>query len=106
MSLSSQVRYPEVPWDPWEFNRNTDYNANSFFDKLATPAAQRAPAHYNIFGYNIGGPLYIPHVYNTSKQKTFLFYNEEWRKIKSSAGTNEKNTIDPADKPVASLESC
>jgi hypothetical protein len=101
MSLSLKSGTQKFHGEAWEFNRNTDYNANSFFDKLSTPATQRAATHYNIFGYNVGGPLYIPHVYNTSKQKTFFFYNEEWRKILSSAGTNEQNTIDPADYPKA-----
>ena len=48
-----------------------------------------------------GGPIFIPHVYNENKQKTFFFWNEEWRKILSGAGTNEQPTIDPADIPVA-----
>ena len=36
---------------------------------------------YNAFGFNVGGPLFIPHVYNTDKSKTFFFYNMEWRKL-------------------------
>ena len=88
----------------WEFNRNTDYNANSYFDKPLGHAHAAPGTHYNIFGYNVGGPLYIPHVYNTNKQKTFFFCNEEWRKILSSAGTNVQHTIDPADIPVAGTD--
>ena len=99
MSLSLKSGTQRFHGEAWEFNRNTDYNANNFFNKLSTPATPRAATHYNIFGYNIGGPLYVPHVYNTNKQKTFFFYNEEWRKILSSAGTNEQNTIDPQDIP-------
>jgi len=47
----------------------------------------------------VGGPLFIPGVYNQNKQKTFFFWNEEWRKILSGAGTNEQGTIDPGDLP-------
>jgi hypothetical protein len=101
MSLSLKSGTQKFHGELWEFNRNTDYDANSFFDKLATPATPRASTHYNIYGGNLGGPLYIPHVFNTSKQKTFFFWNEEWRKILSSAGTNEQGTIDPADLPKA-----
>ena len=101
MSLSLKSGTQKFHGEAWEFNRTTDYNANNFFNKLSTPATPRASTHYNIFGYNIGGPLYIPHVYNTNKQKTFFFYNEEWRKVLSSAGTNEQNTLDPADIPKA-----
>jgi hypothetical protein len=32
------------------------------------------------FGYTFGGPFYIPHHYNTEKQKTFFFWSEEWRR--------------------------
>ena len=35
----------------------------------------------------------------TSKQKSFFFWNEEWRKILTGAGTNVEPTIDPADIP-------
>src|SRR5579863_5389993 len=101
MSLSLKSGTQKFHGEAWEFNRTTDYNANNFFNKLSTPATPRAATHYNIFGYNIGGPLYIPKVYNTNKQKTFFFYNEEWRKVLSSAGTNEQNTLDPADYPTA-----
>jgi hypothetical protein len=34
----------------------------------------------NDFGYTIGGPVWIPKVYNKSKDKTFFFFSEEWRK--------------------------
>ena len=34
----------------------------------------------NDFGYTIGGPVFIPRLYNTKKEKTFFFWSEEWRK--------------------------
>jgi len=101
MSLSLKSGTQKYHGEVFEFNRNTDYDANQFFNKLSTPATARTSTHYNIFGGNFGGPLFIPHVYNTSKQKTFFFWNEEWRKILSGAGTNSQNTIDAADIPKA-----
>jgi len=101
MSLSLKSGTQKFHGEAWEFNRNTDYNADTFFNKLATPVNPPPSVHYNIFGYNIGGPLYIPKVYNTNKQKTFFFYNQEWRKILTGAGTNTQATIDPADLPKA-----
>jgi hypothetical protein len=85
----------------FEFNRNTVYDANSYFNKLSTPVTPRATVNYNIFGGNLGGPVFIPHLYNTRKERTFFFWNEEWRKLLNSAGTNVQNTIDPADIPKA-----
>ncbi len=62
----------------WEFVRNDALQAHNYFD---APGAKKPELRLNIFGGNIGGPLFIPHVYNNNKQRTFFFYNEEWRKI-------------------------
>jgi len=101
MSLSLKSGTQKYHGELFEFNRNTDYDANNYFNKLSTPITPRTSTHYNIFGGNIGGPLFIPHVYNTNRQHTFFFWNEEWRKILNGAGTNEEPTIDDADRPVA-----
>jgi hypothetical protein len=65
--------------DAYEFNRNNIFNANSYFNNQA--GLPRAIERYNNFGFTIGGPLYIPRVYNTAKNKTFFFWSEEWRKV-------------------------
>jgi len=83
----------------YEENRNTDFNADSYFNKLNTPITDRVPTHYNIYGGNVSGPVWIPKVYNANKQKTFFFWNEEWRKTTSPA-SSFNNTIDPADHPT------
>jgi Carboxypeptidase regulatory-like domain len=101
MSLSLKSGTQKFHGEVFEFNRNTDYDANQYFNKLSNPITPRTSTHYNIYGANAGGPVFIPHVYNQNKQKTFFFWNEEWRKILSGAGTNETGTIDPADLPVA-----
>ncbi len=102
MSLSLKSGTQKFHGEAYEFNRNTDYDANQYFNKLnGTP---RTSTHYNIFGVNAGGPVFIPHVYNSNRQKTFFFWNEEWRKILSGAGTNEQNTIDPLDLPKAGTD--
>ena len=60
--------------DLYEFVRNDFFNA--------TPEFQTSPPAYkkNDFGFTIGGPVFIPGHYNTSKQKTFFFWSEEWRR--------------------------
>lgn len=95
MSLSLKSGTQKFHGTLWEFNRTPDYDA---FQDIAN---SKTNIHYNIFGGNIGGPLYIPKVYNTNKNKTFFFWNEEWRKILSGQGTNVQYTLDPADRPVA-----
>ena len=90
MSLSLKSGTQKFHGEAYEFNRNTDYDANDYFNKLSNPVTPRTSTHYNIFGGNLGGPIFIPHVYNESKQKIFFFWNEEWRKILTGAGTNER----------------
>ena len=69
----------------YEFNRNTAYNANTFTNRgniaLGGPvSANSTPVeHYNDFGFTVGGPVWIPKVYN-GRNKTFFFWAEEWRK--------------------------
>jgi Carboxypeptidase regulatory-like domain len=70
----------------YEFVRTANTNANNYFNnQLGLP---RAPDHYNNFGFTVGGPIFIPHVYNTNKTKTFFFWSEEWRKITEPAPPN------------------
>ena len=63
----------------YEYVRNTIFNANPW-QRNAVPATTgiTAPIHYNQFGYNIGGPLYIPNHFNTDKSKIFWYWGEEW----------------------------
>ena len=82
----------------WEFNRNKAYDAKNPIAKSA------ADLKYNIFGGNVGGPVYIPGVYNTQKNKTFFFVNEEWRKLKNPAGTSNVPTLPDADRPTSGVD--
>jgi hypothetical protein len=67
--------------DAYEFDRNNIFNANSYFNKNVAPIIPRAIQRYNNYGFTIGGPVYIPKVYNTAKDKMFFFWSEEWRKV-------------------------
>src|SRR5258708_6154467 len=59
----------------WEFNRNTVFDANDYFSNLNKKP--RPKQNYNLFGGDIGGPIFFPGKYNTNKQKSFFFYNIE-----------------------------
>src|SRR5437588_8110251 len=63
----------------YEYVRNTIFNANPW-QRNAVPRTTgiTAPIHYNQFGYNLGGPFYIPNHFNTSKNKVFWYWGEEW----------------------------
>jgi len=61
------------------FLRNEAFNARNYFDPPG-----RAPLYRrNDMGFTIGGPLTIPGHYNTNKDKTFIFFSEEYRLEKS-----------------------
>jgi hypothetical protein len=61
----------------WEFFRNDALDAANFFTNAS--GGSTAELRYNVYGFNLGGPVILPH-YNKDRNKTFFFYNEEWRK--------------------------
>jgi Carboxypeptidase regulatory-like domain len=65
----------------WEFIRNNAFDARNPFTDVngdGSPA-KAAPFHQNEFGGAIGGPVWIPKIYN-GRNKTFFFFSYEgWR---------------------------
>jgi len=61
--------------DAYEFVRNDMFNSPAWNQDGVAP-----PYKKNDFGYTVGGPVYIPGVYNQEKKKTFFFWSEEWRR--------------------------
>jgi len=80
--------------EAFEFVRNDALQAHNYFD---APGARKPELRLNIFGGNLGGPLFIPHVYNNNKQRTFFFVNEEWRKIVQGSAPAGIHTIPDAN---------
>ena len=56
----------------FEFLRNSDLDAKNFFD----PAGPIAPFKRNQFGGTVGGPVWIPKVFN-GRDKLFFFFDYE-----------------------------
>ena len=70
----------------WEFLRNKDLDANDFFDNSnGTP---RGSFTQNQFGFNVGGPVIIPKIYN-GKNKTFFFVDYEGFRLRQGASYTE-----------------
>jgi len=59
----------------YEFNRNTDYNANDWFSNHSGSA--RPQLKFNQFGGNIGGYIPIPKFSPRDNKKAFFFFNYE-----------------------------
>ena len=76
---------PKYHGNLYDFVRNEAFNSRNFFDFTSKAPLYRRQD----FGGTIGGPLYIPHVFNTSKDKTFFFFSEEARLEKSPVDYNQ-----------------
>src|SRR5579883_924744 len=59
----------------WAFVRNNAFDARGFF------APQAGTEKQNEYGFRVGGPVYIPKVYN-GKDKTFFFFMLNWFKFR------------------------
>ncbi|MGA8596901.1 MAG: carboxypeptidase regulatory-like domain-containing protein [Bryobacteraceae bacterium] len=77
MAIKSGTR--DFHGEVYEFFRNDAMDANNFFANLA--GAPAPELRYNIYGWNLGGPVFIPKVYNRDRKKTFFFWSQEWRKF-------------------------
>ncbi len=76
----------------WENNRNDAFDARNYFFPAPN---KKQELRMNIFGFNIGGPVSFGHLYNPDKNKTFFFYNMEWRRYIDGGSTNQ-TVPDPA----------
>ena len=57
----------------YDYVENTALNANVF---TAAPGSKKQVLHYNQYGFQVGGPIYIPKLYN-GRNKTFFFGSYE-----------------------------
>jgi hypothetical protein len=64
----------------YEFLRNSALDAKNFFDSPTTPIP---PFKLNQFGFNLGGPVVLPHVFN-GKDKLFFFGDYEGKRARQS----------------------
>ena len=65
--------------------RNETLNANSFWNNRSKIA--KAPYRYRITGYTVSGPVFIPKLFNTKKDKLFFFWNQEYTGQRKDYGT-------------------
>jgi hypothetical protein len=85
--------------DAFEANRNTDFNAagvnptNSYYSVNGTAPNQEIvfnkapvpPLHQNSFGFSLGGPVWLPKIYN-GKNKTFFYTSLDWFRQNAPGG--------------------
>jgi hypothetical protein len=64
----------------WEFFRNDALDARNYFNTT------KSELRYNIFGFNVGGPI----DFWRKEHKSFFFYNMEWRKTVIGSLSNQQ----------------
>jgi Carboxypeptidase regulatory-like domain/TonB-dependent Receptor Plug Domain/TonB dependent receptor len=65
------------------FRRHDGMNANTWInnrDSTPTNPINKPRLDQRDIGYTIGGPVYIPKLFNTNKDKLFFFFNQEHQK--------------------------
>ncbi len=79
----------------YEFFANDALNARGFFDADCTAGhcvpRKKTPLKNNSFGFTLGGPVVIPHVYD-GHSKTFFFTNFDWTRLRSGVLPGFGNT--------------
>jgi hypothetical protein len=68
----------------YDYIKNTRFDAHSYYD---SPTQAMEPLNYNQYGFDVGGPVWIPKLYN-GRNKTFFFgaYEKINQKV-TSVGT-------------------
>jgi hypothetical protein len=82
----------------WEYLRNRDLDANDFFSNSA--GVPRGAFTQNQFGFNVGGPVYIPKLYD-GRNKTFFFVDYEGFRLRQGASYTE--TVPTAQQRTGNL---
>ncbi len=67
--------------DAWEFLRNSGLDAANFFENAGN--LPKGEYRQNQFGFTLGGPIEIPHIYN-GKDKTFFFVDYQGTRIRQA----------------------
>ncbi len=79
----------------YEYLRNDKLDANDFF--LNQQGQARNELRFNNFGYTLGGPFWIPGLYNRDKTKDFFFASYEGRR-NVVGNTAQDNVPDAAER--------
>jgi hypothetical protein len=79
----------------YEYFRNDKLDANDFF--LNQQGQERNKLRFNNFGYTLGGPFWIPGLYNRDKTKDFFFASYEGRRD-VRGNTAQDNVPDAAER--------
>lgn len=76
--------------DVFEFNRNAVFNARNYF------AARRDQLKRNQFGFTVGGPVFVPKLYN-GRDRTFWFFAYQGTRLRNIGNNSSAFVPTPAN---------
>ncbi len=78
--------------DVWEYLRNSEMDSANFFENSPTPV-KKGLYQQSQFGGTLGGPVYIPHLYD-GRNKTFFFV--DYQGTRANQATPEVDSVPTA----------
>jgi len=81
ITLQSKTGTRSFHGDLYEMNQNNFLNANSYQFDAQTPPTPEGPIHTNFYGGAVGGPIWIPKIYDGRKKDLFFFFS--WSGIRN-----------------------
>ncbi len=79
----------------YEYFRNSALDANSWSrNNSSDPSinSKPAPFRFNQFGFNVGGPIFVPKVWNRERNKVFFLFGQEYIRYRQDQQNNLTNT--------------
>jgi len=62
-----------------------EYFRNDAIQARAFNAATKPELRFNNFGWNVGGPIFIPKLFNRDREKLFFFVGEDFKRLRQGA---------------------
>jgi hypothetical protein len=72
------------------FNQIPNLDGNLWFNSRQNPVPSLPVTHYNQYGLTVGGPVFIPKIYN-GRDKAFFFF--AWENLKDSQPSEQTVTV-------------
>ncbi|HEY2015420.1 MAG TPA: carboxypeptidase regulatory-like domain-containing protein, partial [Bryobacteraceae bacterium] len=80
ISVVTKSGSTEFHGSAWANKRHEMFNSKSFFQNYN--GQPKSMYRFFVWGYSIGGPVYIPRLFNTQKKKLFFFFSQEYTRQK------------------------
>jgi hypothetical protein len=79
----------------FEYIRNNGFGVARPYSISGLPVTQSS-LHLNVYGFSLGGPIFIPKVYNAGRTRTFFFAGAEFKTNHYASLLNSRSEFTPA----------